>query len=192
MGSRIAAHLANAQIPSLLLDIVRPDKAVDTALKGRPGAFFIPESARLISTGTFDDDLPEDQRLRLDRRGRNREPRHQARALRSRDSASQRGNHRLDQHQRHSARADLGGLSGGIPRSTFSARTSSIRPATCISWKSFPARKPAPTFSPSSPISATAIWAKASFRARIRRTSSATASARSSAPTCSGSPSNTI
>ncbi len=59
MGSRIAAHLANAQIPSLLLDIVRPDKAVETALKGRPGAFFIPESARLISTGTFDDDLPK-------------------------------------------------------------------------------------------------------------------------------------
>jgi 3-hydroxyacyl-CoA dehydrogenase len=59
MGSRIAAHLANAQIPSLLLDIVRPDKAVDTALKGRPGAFFVPESARLISTGTFDDDLPK-------------------------------------------------------------------------------------------------------------------------------------
>jgi 3-hydroxyacyl-CoA dehydrogenase len=57
MGSRIAAHLANAQIPSLLLDIVRPDKAVETALKGRPGAFFTAESARLISTGTFDDDL---------------------------------------------------------------------------------------------------------------------------------------
>jgi 3-hydroxyacyl-CoA dehydrogenase len=59
MGSRIAAHLANAQIPSLLLDIIRPDKAVETALKGRPGAFFIPESVRLISTGTFDDDLPK-------------------------------------------------------------------------------------------------------------------------------------
>jgi 3-hydroxyacyl-CoA dehydrogenase len=59
MGSRIAAHLANAQIPSLLLDIVRPDKALDTALKARPGAFFIPESTRLITTGTFDDDLPK-------------------------------------------------------------------------------------------------------------------------------------
>src|ERR1700735_5300360 len=40
MGSRIAAHLANAQIPSLLLDIVRPDKAVDTALRGRSAAVF--------------------------------------------------------------------------------------------------------------------------------------------------------
>src|SRR6202044_358629 len=59
MGSRIAAHLANARIPSLLLDIVRPDKPVATALKGRPGAFFVPEFSRLITTGTFDDDLPK-------------------------------------------------------------------------------------------------------------------------------------
>jgi 3-hydroxyacyl-CoA dehydrogenase len=59
MGSRIAAHLANAQIPSLLLDIVSPAPAVEGALKGRPGAFFIPEAARLITTGTFDNDLPK-------------------------------------------------------------------------------------------------------------------------------------
>ena len=58
MGSRIAAHLANAKIPSLLLDLVRPDKAVEAALKGRPGAFFVPESAHLITTGSFDNDLP--------------------------------------------------------------------------------------------------------------------------------------
>lgn len=68
MGSRIAAHLANAQIPSLLLDIVLPgqklrDQAarngVEAALKARPGAFFVPESARLIATGNFEDDLPK-------------------------------------------------------------------------------------------------------------------------------------
>ena len=68
MGSRIAAHLANAQIPSLLLDVVLPgqklrDQAarngVEAALKGRPGAFFVPESARLITTGNFEDDLPK-------------------------------------------------------------------------------------------------------------------------------------
>ncbi len=71
MGSRIASHLANARIPSLLLDITLPgqknpkqsnkDQAarngVDAALKSRPGAFFVPEGARLITTGTFDDDL---------------------------------------------------------------------------------------------------------------------------------------
>ena len=66
MGARIAAHLANAQIPSLLLDVVLPDQklrdqaarnGVDAALKGRPGGFFVAESARLITTGNFDDDL---------------------------------------------------------------------------------------------------------------------------------------
>lgn len=68
MGSRIASQLANAQIPSLLLDISlpgqkTPDQAaragVESALKGRPGAFFVPEGARLITTGNFDDDLPK-------------------------------------------------------------------------------------------------------------------------------------
>lgn len=58
MGSRIAAHLANAKIPSLLLDLVRPGKAVEAALKGRPGAFFVPENTHLITTGSFDEDLP--------------------------------------------------------------------------------------------------------------------------------------
>jgi 3-hydroxyacyl-CoA dehydrogenase len=66
MGSRIAAHLANAQVPSLLLDIVLPgqknrDQAarngVDAALKSRPGAFFVPEGTRLITTGNFEDDM---------------------------------------------------------------------------------------------------------------------------------------
>ena len=59
MGSRIAAHLANAQIPSLLLDVSdqAARNAVDTALKGRPGAFFVPESGGLVTTGNFDDHL---------------------------------------------------------------------------------------------------------------------------------------
>jgi 3-hydroxyacyl-CoA dehydrogenase len=59
MGSRIAAHLANARIPSLLLDLDLPTarNGIDTALKGRPAAFFIPEAAQLITTGSFDADL---------------------------------------------------------------------------------------------------------------------------------------
>ena len=66
MGSRIAAHFANAGIPALLLDIVLPGqpnrnavalKGLDTAMKQRPGAFFTPEAARLITTGNFGDDL---------------------------------------------------------------------------------------------------------------------------------------
>ncbi|MGC8548309.1 MAG: 3-hydroxyacyl-CoA dehydrogenase NAD-binding domain-containing protein [Acidobacteriaceae bacterium] len=70
MGSRIAAHLANAGIPVLLLDRVldgsmqsraERDKlandAVASLLKGRPAAFFVPERAALVETGNFEDDL---------------------------------------------------------------------------------------------------------------------------------------
>jgi 3-hydroxyacyl-CoA dehydrogenase len=61
MGARIAAHLANAQVPSLVLDIDAElaRKGIDAALKGRPGAFFVGESTRLITTGSFDADLPK-------------------------------------------------------------------------------------------------------------------------------------
>src|SRR5579859_6298602 len=67
MGTGIAAHLANAGIPVLLLDLAAGDgkqrdalarAAVERALKARPAAFFTPRAARLISTGTIEDDLP--------------------------------------------------------------------------------------------------------------------------------------
>jgi len=66
MGSRIAAHFANAGVPALLLDIVVPDqpdrnsaalKGLDTALKQKPAAFFTPAAAGLIQTGNFEDNL---------------------------------------------------------------------------------------------------------------------------------------
>src|SRR5215469_1805475 len=75
MGSRIAAHLANAGIPSYLFDIVPPGSAagkpgersperdrivaggLDAAKKSRPAAFFDPALARLVKTGNFEDDL---------------------------------------------------------------------------------------------------------------------------------------
>ena len=76
MGSRIAAHLANAGIPSYLLDIVPPgsqpaakpgernperDKIVLAGLEGakksKPAAFFDASLARLVKTGNFEDDL---------------------------------------------------------------------------------------------------------------------------------------
>ncbi|HET9743402.1 MAG TPA: 3-hydroxyacyl-CoA dehydrogenase NAD-binding domain-containing protein [Terriglobales bacterium] len=72
MGSRIAAHLANAGIPSTLLDIVPPGSAagaakperdkivaagLDGAKKSKPAAFFDPSLVRLIQIGNFDDDL---------------------------------------------------------------------------------------------------------------------------------------
>lgn len=65
MGSRIAAHLANAGIPSLLLDLGpknpgEPDLAriaLGNLAKTKPAALFEPSRAALITPGTFDEDL---------------------------------------------------------------------------------------------------------------------------------------
>lgn len=80
MGAQIAAHLANARIPTLLLDIVprelTPEEhskglnldskpvrnriaaaGLEGAKKAKPAAFFTPELASLVSVGNFDDDL---------------------------------------------------------------------------------------------------------------------------------------
>jgi 3-hydroxyacyl-CoA dehydrogenase len=71
MGSRIAAHFANAGIPALLLDIVLPANAnrnaaalagIDTAAKQKPGAFFTPDAAKLVTPGNFEDHLKEVRR----------------------------------------------------------------------------------------------------------------------------------
>jgi 3-hydroxyacyl-CoA dehydrogenase len=68
MGSRIAAHLANAGIPVLLLDLPptpgsgEPQLArvaLDALSKSKPAAFFEPALSRLVTPGTFDDDLPK-------------------------------------------------------------------------------------------------------------------------------------
>ena len=59
MGSRIAAHFANAGIPSLLLDLSRNDaqRGIDVAAKTNPGAFFTPAAASLVTPGSFDINL---------------------------------------------------------------------------------------------------------------------------------------
>ncbi len=61
MGVRIAAHLANAGIPVVLLDLAGPAVIAKTALDGlskaKPAAFYDAAGSRLIQTGTFDDDL---------------------------------------------------------------------------------------------------------------------------------------
>ena len=68
MGSRIAAHFANAGVPALLLDIVVPGNpkrnaavlaGIDAAAKQKPVAFFTPAVANLITPGNFDDHLME-------------------------------------------------------------------------------------------------------------------------------------
>ena len=60
MGAQIAAHLANAGVPVLLLDL-DPNTAaagLKRARKLRPDPFFTPDAAQLISAGGFDTDLP--------------------------------------------------------------------------------------------------------------------------------------
>jgi 3-hydroxyacyl-CoA dehydrogenase len=74
MGQGIAAHLANAGVEAILLDIVPPNLSdaerndpaarnrfsaggLEKALKSRPAAFFHPSRQSLVSVGNFDDDL---------------------------------------------------------------------------------------------------------------------------------------
>jgi 3-hydroxyacyl-CoA dehydrogenase len=74
MGSGIAAHLANAGVEVLLIDIVPPNltdaekkqraardrfaaSGLDRATKSRPAAFFHKDRARLVSVGNVEDDL---------------------------------------------------------------------------------------------------------------------------------------
>src|ERR1041385_3861327 len=80
MGAQIAAQLANAGVPTLLLDIppreLTPEEqkkgltldnqqvkdriargGLEAAVKAKPAAFFVPEFASLVTAGKFDDDL---------------------------------------------------------------------------------------------------------------------------------------
>jgi len=80
MGAQIAAHLANAGVPTLLLDIapreLTPEEqrkglnlqspavrnriaqnGLDAAKKAKPAAFFVSDNASLVAIGNFDDDL---------------------------------------------------------------------------------------------------------------------------------------
>src|SRR5215510_11544442 len=67
MGARIAAHFANAGVPSYLLDIVPPDAGpnrnkiaaagLEAAKKSKPAAFFESSLANLVTVSNFEDDL---------------------------------------------------------------------------------------------------------------------------------------
>lgn len=65
MGARLAAHVANAGFPVLLLDVPSSDgersgvatRAVSTLLKTKPAAFADVSFGSRISTGNFEDDL---------------------------------------------------------------------------------------------------------------------------------------
>ena len=80
MGAQIAAHLANAGVPTLLLDLapkeLTPEEhakglslqskevrnrfarnGLEAAKKAKPAAFFTPDTATLVGIGNFEDDL---------------------------------------------------------------------------------------------------------------------------------------
>lgn len=57
MGSQIAAHVANAGVPVLLLDVEAPKAALDRLAKADPAPFMHPSAARLITVGAFATDL---------------------------------------------------------------------------------------------------------------------------------------
>ena len=80
MGAQIAAHLANAGVPTLLLDIAPKEltaeeqakgltleskevrnrfarNGLEAAKKAKPAAFVTPDAAALVGVGNFDDDL---------------------------------------------------------------------------------------------------------------------------------------
>jgi 3-hydroxyacyl-CoA dehydrogenase len=76
MGSGIAAHLANASIEAILLDIVPPglsetekkeprarnrfsESGLQNAIKAKPAAFFHPSRAALVTTGNLEDDFEQ-------------------------------------------------------------------------------------------------------------------------------------
>lgn len=75
MGATIGAHLANAGLEVLLLDMVPKDlkpgetstaarnrfalKGLDGALQSKPAAFFRKDAAALVSVGNFDDDIAQ-------------------------------------------------------------------------------------------------------------------------------------
>jgi 3-hydroxyacyl-CoA dehydrogenase len=65
MGSRIAAHFANAGLPVVLLDIAAPQgppsaiaaQALESLKKSKPAAFYEASAASRIAIGNFDSDL---------------------------------------------------------------------------------------------------------------------------------------
>jgi len=68
MGARIAAHFANAGVPSYLFDMVPPDAdgaarnkiaaaGLEAAKKAKPAAFMDASLASLVTLGNFEDDL---------------------------------------------------------------------------------------------------------------------------------------
>ena len=150
MGSRIAAHIANAGTPVVLLDIVpaaqppreSPRKRSKRCKKSKPAAFFDTYARGAITTGNFDDDLKllADCDWIIEAVTENLEIK---RSLLREDRAASASRMRSSpptpaacpsRRSREACRRRSG--------ATGSGPTSSTRRATCGCWKSSPRRKP--------------------------------------------------
>jgi 3-hydroxyacyl-CoA dehydrogenase len=189
MGSRIAAHLANAGIPTLLLDLPGrrgPEPlaaALDALAKSKPAAFMSHRSPRSsprqlrrrpAQTRQCDwviEAVAENLAIKT--------------ALLARVLPHLRSARRA--HHQHLRPARIAQIAAGLPRiaTASSARTSSIRRATCACSKSFPPPNRSRRSSPPFPPLPTASSASRSSSPTTRPTSSPTASA---SPSCSTPP----
>ena len=169
MGSRIAAHLANAGVQCLLLDMVPPggearnrvaEAGLEGARKSKPAAFFEPSLAGLITTGNFEDDLSrlasvdwiieavvEDLEIK--------------RALLRKVEAARRPGSIVTTNTSGLPVSKIAeGFSEDFRRHWFGTHFFNP-PATCGCWKLFPPRRPTAAPWTRSAISATYAWAKA-------------------------------
>ena len=119
MGSRIAAHFANAGIPSVLLDVsgcISRRRASRPRPSSGPADFFVDSSASMIATGSFDDDLAKvaecdwiieavTENLEI-----KRDP------VEKGGGSAQAGRDRLHQHQRHPSAPDCRGIFARLPQ----------------------------------------------------------------------------
>ena len=182
MGVRIAAHLANAGIPVVLLDLTGDSgkgvasAALDALGRAKPAALYDAANLRLIQPGTFEHDLG---------------------LLSKCDWVVEAVTENLAIKQELLAKitpflksgviltTNTSGLpvarsSRNCPPSsavTGSAPTSSTRRATCACSRSSPPRRPTRPTSPPSRTSATSAWARPSSTPATPPTSSPTASA---------------
>ena len=188
MGARIAAHLANAGLPVVMLDIASKDgtaagiaaQALENLKRGKPAAFYDPALAVHIRTGNFDDDLKllADCDWVIEAVTENLAIKQ---ALLDEDRAAPEG---------RGASSPPTPAACRFPRSPRTcrttsaaaglARTSSTRRATCGCWRSSPRPRPTPPRWKPSRASPTCAWARKLCLRATRRTSSPTASAFSS------------
>ena len=156
-------------------------RASKTRSRQRPGGFFTDDKVALVKPGNFEDDLGgvADCDWIIEAVTENLEIKRDLWRQRRRRSQPERDS--FHQHQRHSAGAHLRRLFARVPPAF--PRHALLQSAALPAPAGADPRRRTPTrvLAVRRRISPTAAWAKASCRARTRRTSSPTASAASSA-----------